>query len=139
MEKTKTTTTKVKKYIYAKGGRKSAVAQCRLIKGKGVFIVNGKDYKEYFPTIDLQETFTNPLRITNHEKDVDLIMKVAGGGFNGQVEACRHGISRALEILDAELRKVLKAEGFLKRDPRCKERKKPGLKRARRAPQWSKR
>lgn len=138
MEKTKPTT-KIKKYIYGKGGRKSAVAGCRLIKGKGVFTVNGKDYKEYFPTQDLQEVFTNPLRTTNHEKDVDLIIKTSGGGTMGQVEACRHGISRALEILDPELRKVLKAEGFLKRDPRSKERKKPGLRRARRAPQWSKR
>ncbi len=138
MEKSKTAI-KNKKYIYSRGGRKTAVAQCRLQKGKGKFLVNGLDYKEYFRTEHLQGIFLDPLRITNHLKDIELSLKAHSGGIGGQAEACRHAISRGLEILDGSLRPILKAEGFLKRDPRVKERKKPGLKRARRAPQWSKR
>ena len=138
MEKKKTINKK--KYIYAKGGRKSAVAQCRLFKnGKGKFLVNDKDYKEYFSTNELQEIFLSPLVLTGHDKDIDLSIKTQGGGIKGQLGACRHAVSRALEGLDNTLRPALKAEGFLRRDPRVKERKKPGLKRARRAPQWSKR
>ena len=136
MEKEKT---KNKKFLYARGGRKTAIAQCRLLKGKGSFSVNGLDYKDYFRTEFLQGIFLSPLVVSNHLKDVDLSMKAHGGGIKGQAGACRHAIARALELLDPQLRPVLKAEGFLKRDPRVKERKKPGLKRARRAPQWSKR
>jgi len=137
MEKPKKT---IKRYIYAKGGRKTSISQCRLFKnGKGEFTVNGKDYKEYFPGDSLQGTFLAALEITGHRKDVDISIKVHGGGKNSQAGACRHSIARALEIGDGELRPQLKAEGFLRRDPRVKERKKPGLKSARRAPQWSKR
>lgn len=136
----KKTTKQDQKYTYAKGGRKTAVAQCKLIKsGKGEITVNGKKFTEYFPVPDMQEMITMPLTITNHAKDVNVALKVHGGGKIGQAEACRHSIARALEVLEGELRPVLKAEGFLKRDPRSKERKKPGLRRARRAPQWSKR
>lgn len=136
----KTTAVKKDKYIYAKGARKTSVAQVRLFKsGKGEITVNGKKSTEYFPTEVQQTAILSPLKLTNHDKNVDLDIKTSGGGMNSQAEACRHGIARALEILDKELRPSLKAEGFLTRDPRVKERKKPGLRRARRAPQWSKR
>jgi small subunit ribosomal protein S9 len=141
MEKEKTTIApKGKRYIYGKSGRKTSTCQCRLYKkGSGKITVNDKDWKEYFPTENLQIIITNALAATGHEKDVDLSLKVHGGGKHSQAEASRHGMSRALELMDGELRPVLKAAGYLKRDPRVKERKKPGLKRARRAPQWSKR
>ena len=139
MSEDKKTTTK-KKYIYGKGGRKTAVAQVRLYeKGKGSIEVNGKKLKEYFKTAELQRVVVSPLKLTDHDKDVDITINTHSGGQQGQADACRHGISRALVLLDKELRPVLKAEGFMKRDPRVKERKKPGLKGARRAPQWSKR
>lgn len=129
-----------KKYIYAKGARKTSVAQVRLYqKGKGNFTINGKDYKEYFQTPFLQRIFLESLSLTSHTKDIDLDIKVHSGGINSQTEACRHGIARALVKMDETLKSALKAEKFLTRDPRVKERKKPGLKRARRAPQWSKR
>ena len=143
-EKKKTTTAKVirnkDEYIYAKGGRKTAVAQVRLfLGGKGEITVNGLDYKIYFPTLVMQNNLTSPLALSNREKTVNLSLKVSGSGKSSQSEAARHAISRALEKVDKELRPALKAQGFLTRDPRVKERKKPGLKRARRAPQWSKR
>lgn len=139
MPEEKKITTK-KKYIYAKGGRKTATAQIRLFEnGKGSIEVNGKKLKEYFRTADLQRVVLSPLVLTNHIKDLDFTIKTHSGGQQGQAGACRHGISRALVLLDKELRPALKAEGFMKRDPRVKERKKPGLKRARKAPQWSKR
>lgn len=131
---------KSKKFIYGKGARKTAVAQVRLyVKGKGAFTVNGKPFDQYFPTENLQKTFLAALNIANQQKDVDIDVKVHSGGLASQAEACRHGLSRALVELDSALRPALKAQGFLTRDPRVKERKKPGLKRARRAPQWSKR
>ncbi len=139
MSEEQKTTTK-KKFFYAKGARKTAVAQVRLYpKGKGEFKVNGKPYNEYFKTQVLQENFLASLKVAGHEQDVDLDVKVHSSGIVAQSEACRHGIARALLLLDETLRPVLKAEGYLKRDPRVKERKKPGLRRARRAPQWSKR
>ena len=125
--------------ITAKGARKTANCNARMTKGKGEIIINGKALNLYFPRLDLQETVLKPLRLTGHEKNLDLSLKVKGGGQVAQAGACRHAISRALEILDPELRAALKAEGFMTRDPRVKERKKPGLRRARRAPQWSKR
>lgn len=129
-----------KKYIYGKGARKSSVAQVRLYeKGKGSIEVNGLKLKEYFKTQALQDVLVSPLKLTNHLKDLDATIKVHSGGQQGQADACRHAISRALVLLDKELRPALKAEGFLTRDPRVKERKKPGLKRARKSPQWSKR
>ena len=132
--------TKTKKYIYAKGARKSSTAQARLYAGgKGGVEVNGLKLKEYFKTQALQDVFLSPLKLTSHLKDLDVTVKVHSGGQQGQADACRHAISRALILLDKELRPALKAEGFLTRDPRVKERKKPGLKGARKAPQWSKR
>lgn len=137
---TKAAAVKKDKYIYAKGARKTSVAQVRLYQGgKGEITVNGKKSIEYFPTEVEQTVILSPLKLTGHDKDVDLDIKTCGGGMNSQAEACRHGIARVLEILDKELRPALKAAGFMTRDPRVKERKKPGLRRARRAPQWSKR
>lgn len=129
-----------KKYIYAKGARKSSVAQVRLYeKGKGNIEVNGLKLKEYFKTDQLQDIVLSPLKLSSHLKDLDVTIKVHSGGQQGQAGACRHALSRALTALDKELRPALKAEGFMTRDPRVKERKKPGLKRARKSPQWSKR
>ena len=135
---TKTTTSQ--EYIYAKGGRKTSVAQTRLfLNGKGEITVNDKPMTEYFPTEALQEIVLAPLKIANRVETVNITIKTHSGGIHSQAEATRHSLSRALIIVDPELRGALKAEGYLKRDPRVKERKKPGLKRARRAPQWSKR
>ena len=129
-----------KKYLYAVGRRKEASARVRVYpEGSGKIIVNGFDYKEYFPILASQLDMVSPLKVTGHDNDVDVEAKVVGGGKSGQVGAVRHGIARALLLLDLDLRPVLKVEGFLTRDPRVKERKKPGLRGARRAPQWSKR
>jgi len=127
-------------YLYAVGRRKTAVARVRLYKkGEGKITVNEKDYNKYFSTYELQQIILNPIEATGMKKELDFSIKVTGGGQKGQAEAARHGISRALVILEKDLRKTLKPFGYLKRDPRRKERKKPGLKRARRAPQWAKR
>lgn len=128
------------RYIYATGRRKKATARVRLYqKGKGNITVNKKDLKEYFPTTELQRCVKQPLVITGKTDNFNATVKVSGGGSRGQAEAVRHGIARALEKDDQELRIALKQAGFLKRDPRMKERKKPGLKKARRSPQWQKR
>lgn len=128
------------KFFYGRGGRKTASANVRIyLKGKGEIIVNGLDFKTYFPTKHLQDIVLKPLVLTNHEKNTTVSIHVVGGGKQGQAEASRHGIARALEQLNPDLRPAMKAEGLMTRDPRVKERKKPGLKRARRAPQWSKR
>lgn len=128
------------KYFYGRGGRKTATSRVRLfLKGKGEITVNGLKFAEYFPTLDMQNTVLQPLVLTGHDKNTNLDIKVAGGGKIAQSAAVRHGIARALVALNSELRPALKAEGLLTRDPRVKERKKPGLKRARRAPQWAKR
>jgi small subunit ribosomal protein S9 len=127
-------------YVQAVGRRKSAVARTRLIhNGSGEFVVNEKPYDVYFPTPELKRCITDPLEAVGMEKTLNISIKVQGGGPRGQAEACRHGISRALLHLEEEYRKTLKPLGFLRRDPREKERKKPGLKRARRGPQWAKR
>lgn len=141
MAKEKTRETKEsRKYIYAIGKRKTAVAQVRLFaKGKGEVTINSKKSTEFLPDFELQGKILSPLKLVGLDKKVDILVLVKGGGKRGQAEAIRHGIARALEKLDKELRKNLKVAGFLKRDARIKERKKPGLKRARRAPQWSKR
>lgn len=129
-----------KPYIYTVGRRKSAVARVRIVKnGTGIIIVNGKEYMKYFPYFEYQQMVFSPLQATGFEKNIDISVKVQGGGTRSQAEAVRHGISRGLILSDESLRKVLKPLGFLRRDPREKERKKPGLKRARRAPQWQKR
>jgi small subunit ribosomal protein S9 len=128
------------KYFYGRGGRKTAIARVRIfLKGKGEIIVNDLPMTEYFPTKDLQDTVLRPLVITDHDKNTNVTVRVVGGGKIAQSSAVRHGLSRALVLLNPDLRPALKAEGFLTRDPRVKERKKPGLKRARRAPQWAKR
>lgn len=127
-------------YLYAVGRRKKSIARVRLFKkGEGKITINEKPSDEYFPTMELKQIIKQPLEKVGMLKDLDFSVKVAGGGVRGQAEATRHGIARALLVLDKDLRTTLKPEGFLKRDSRRKERKKPGLKRARRAPQWQKR
>lgn len=123
----------------AVGRRKSAAARVRLSLGQGQITVNGKSLKEYFNYFDWQEMIIAPLKVLGKEKDLDVSVKVAGGGIKGQIMAIRHGIARALVDWNEDFRKTLKSQGFLTRDARVKERKKPGLKKARRAPQWRKR
>jgi small subunit ribosomal protein S9 len=130
----------VGRYIRAIGRRKKSIASIRLFKnGKGEIIVNEKEYKSYFPVLEYQRSIEAPLEATGNSKAFNFTVKVQGGGVKGQAEAVMLGIARALVILDPELKKSLKKPGYLTRDPRKKERKKPGLKGARRAPQWSKR
>jgi len=132
--------TQAKQYVFAVGRRKRAVALIRLFeKGKGEIIINNKQAKDYLPDLELQKIITEPLNLVNLDKKIDLSIIVKGGGKKGQAEAIRHGIARALEKSNKDLRKTLKVAGFLTRDSRIKERKKPGLKRARKAPQWAKR
>jgi len=135
------TTPKLKeKYIYAVGKRKRAIAQVRLFpKGKGEIMINNKKSEQYLPDYELQEIIQAPLKLVDLDKKVDLSILVRGGGKRGQAEAIRHGVARAIQLFNEGTHKTLKVAGFLKRDARIKERKKPGLKRARRAPQWAKR
>lgn len=121
------------------GRRKSSIARVRLVEGKGNITVNGKDINEYFGEETLRVIVKQPLTVTNTLTKFDVIAKVQGGGFSGQAGAVRHGIARALNEANVEYRPVLKSNGFLTRDPRMKERKKYGLKKARKAPQFSKR
>jgi small subunit ribosomal protein S9 len=127
-------------YTYALGRRKRSIAQVRLftVGGKGVMTVNGKPSSVYFPVFAQQAALVAPLKTVGLE-DCDADITVKGGGLTGQSEAVRLGISRALIIINEGYRKPLKAEGFLMRDPREKERKKPGLKKARKGAQWAKR
>lgn len=129
---------KAKKYFYGVGGRKTSKARVRLYKGKGELTINNKKAEEYL-TKSLVKLAKEPLLLTNTKDKFDIIIKVSGGGSRGQAEACRHGISRALVVFDNGLKLTLKKAGFLTRDPRAKERKKYGLKRARKAPQYRKR
>ena len=126
-------------YHYGTGRRKSSVSRVRLVPGNGNIIINGRNLDEYFGLETLKLIVRQPLNLTETLEKFDVICTVTGGGVTGQAGAIRHGISRALLQFDAELRPVLKAAGFLTRDPRMKERKKYGLKAARRAPQFSKR
>jgi len=127
-------------FLAAVGRRKTAVARVRLIKnGKGAITVNGKPMEEYFTVYELRNLVKAPLEVVGQAEAVDVSAKVLGGGMRGQAEAVRHGVSRALIQLNPTFRKSLKKLGYLTRDARKKERKKPGLKKARRAPQWSKR
>jgi small subunit ribosomal protein S9 len=129
-----------KRYYQGTGRRKTAVARVRLFPGSGEFVVNGKNATEYFGVRDLfQKELVRPLELTGNTTSFNVLAKVRGGGVAGQVTAVRHGIARALLDLNAELRPTLKKAGLLTRDPRMKERKKPGLKRARKRPQYTKR
>jgi small subunit ribosomal protein S9 len=129
-----------KKQYPATGRRKTSVARIRLIPGKGVVTVNGKSLDEYFGMELLKQEVKRPLVLTGNTDKFDVIARVSGGGFTGQAGALRQGIARALCLVDEETyRPILKNEGYLTRDPRMKERKKYGLKKARRASQFSKR
>lgn len=126
-------------YFQGTGRRKTAIARVRLVPGEGTFVVNGKPLDEYFGRDGLVERATAAFGVTNTVRRFNAMIKVQGGGVTGQVGAIAHGIARALLQVDAENRKLLRAAGLLTRDPRAKERKKPGLKRARKAPQFTKR
>ena len=126
-------------YYYGTGRRKNAIARVRLTAGKGKITVNGKSLDEYFGVETLKVIVKQPLTVTNTLSKYDVIASVTGGGYTGQAGAVRHGIARALNEANIEFRPVLKSNGFLTRDPRMKERKKYGLKKARKAPQFSKR
>jgi len=121
------------------GRRKEAVARVRLVEGTGQFHLNGRSLESYFPSRAHRMIVTEPLRVVGREKDFDVIARLDGGGVAGQAGALRHGIARALIELDVALRPDLKREGLLTRDAREKERRKYGLKKARKAPQYSKR
>ena len=121
------------------GRRKTSVARVRLVPGTGKIVINGRDIDNYFGLETLKTIVRQPLNLTETLAAYDVLVNVYGGGFTGQAGAIRHGISRALLQADAEYRPALKKAGFLTRDPRMKERKKYGLKKARKAPQFSKR
>lgn len=123
----------------ATGRRKEAVARVRLAPGTGLFDVNGRSLEEYFPSRSQRMIVTAPLRKVEMDKQFDVIATIVGGGSNGQAGALQHAIARALVEADVSLRGLLKKEGFLRRDAREKERRKYGLKKARKAPQYSKR
>lgn len=130
-----------KNYIPAVGKRKSAIARVRILHDKVndiKIVINDKDYKDYFNYFEWQESLLKPLRVVGKDK-LAISVRVKGGGPQGQLDAIKHGIARALLIMDENFRASLRKEGLLTRDARIKERKKPGLKKARRAPQWSKR
>ncbi len=128
------------KYYKAVGRRKTSTCVVRLQeKKKGEFLINERKLSEYFPSFDLQETVMEPLSFLDYKDKFFVSVKVRGGGVRSQAEAIRHGISRALVNFDDNLKKRLKSTRFLTRDPRMRERKKPGLRRARRSPQWRKR
>jgi small subunit ribosomal protein S9 len=123
----------------ATGRRKESTARVRLKPGTGRFELNGRTLEDYFPTRAHRMIVAEPLRLVDREKDFDVVARIEGGGVNGQAGALRHGIARALLEVDPEYRPLLKAEGMLTRDSREKERRKYGLKKARKAPQYSKR
>ena len=128
-----------KTQYYGTGRRKKSVARVRLLPGEGKIIINDRDIDDYFGLETLKVIVRQPLVLTETMGKFDVMCNVVGGGLSGQAGAIRHGIARALVKADEELRPVLKKAGFLTRDPRMKERKKYGLKKARRAPQFSKR
>ena len=131
--------TSSKPYFYGTGRRKKSVARVRIVPGTGVITVNKKDVNEYFGLETLNLIINQPFEATGTQGKFDIIANVNGGGLSGQAGAIRHGLSRALVQADESYKAALKAAGFLTRDPRMKERKKYGLKAARRAPQFSKR
>lgn len=130
----------IDEFIYTVGRRKTATAQVRVYKnGDGSIIVNNQKMEEYFPGEELFSIVLQPLKLTGLAKDLKISVITKGGGKKAQATAIRHGLARALEKINTELRPSLKSKGWLTRDARKKERKKPGLKKARRAPQWGKR
>ena len=131
--------TSAKPYFYGTGRRKSSVARVRLVPGTGDITINGKNIDEYFGLETLKLIVNQPFGVTSTAGKFDIICTVKGGGLSGQAGAIRHGLARALLQADETYRPLLKKAGFLTRDPRMKERKKYGLKGARRAPQFSKR
>ena len=128
-----------KPYFYGTGRRKNSVARVRVYSGTGKIIINDRDIYDYFGLETLKLIVRQPLVVAGVEGKFDIVVRVSGGGVSGQAGAIRHGLSRALLVYDENLRPELKKAGFLTRDPRMKERKKYGLKAARRAPQFSKR
>jgi len=126
-------------YFYGTGRRKTSVAQVRLIPGEGAIVINGVPYEERFPRLEHRQTILKPLLVTDNIGKFNVIVKVAGGGISGQGGAISHGISRALVRANENFKPVLRESGLLTRDSRVKERKKAGLKRARKAPQYTKR
>ncbi|MDD7773107.1 MAG: 30S ribosomal protein S9 [Eubacteriales bacterium] len=131
--------TSAKPYFYGTGRRKSSIARVRLYPGSGKITINGRDIDEYFGLETLKLVINQPFGVTNTVGKYDIVANVKGGGISGQAGAIRHGVSRALLLADDSYRTLLKKAGFLTRDPRMKERKKYGLKAARRASQFSKR
>ena len=131
--------TSAKPYFYGTGRRKKSVARVRLYPGTGSITINGRDVDDYFGLETLKLIMNQPFDVTNSMGKYDVVANVVGGGISGQAGAIRHGIARALLVADETTRGALKAAGLLTRDPRMKERKKYGLKAARRAPQFSKR
>lgn len=128
------------RYIEAVGRRKTAIARVRITpEGRTSYVVNERTLDNYFPIRELIETIENPLKVAQLEQKFTVSAKITGGGQTSQAQALRHGIARALVKYDEKLRTALKGPGYLKRDARVKERKKFGLRKARRAPQWSKR
>ena len=131
--------TSAKPYFYGTGRRKKSIARVRLYPGTGVITINGRDIDDYFGLETLKLIVNQPFGTTDNLGKFDIVATVNGGGISGQTGAIRHGVARALLNVDPNYRSALKAAGFLTRDPRMKERKKYGLKAARRAPQFSKR
>ena len=131
--------TSAKPYFYGTGRRKKSTARVRILPGTGVITINGRDIDDYFGLETMKLIVNQPFGVTGTEGKFDIIANVRGGGFSGQAGAIRHGVAKALLQADETFRPALKKAGFLTRDPRMKERKKYGLKAARRAPQFSKR
>ena len=131
--------TSAKPYFYGTGRRKKSVARVRVYPGTGAITINGRDINEYFGLDTMNLIVNQPFEVTGNVGKYDIVANVTGGGFSGQAGAIRHGLARALVLADEANKPALKAAGFLTRDPRMKERKKYGLKGARRAPQFSKR
>jgi small subunit ribosomal protein S9 len=139
MAKEETSTTKKVRYFEGIGRRKTAVARVKIVPGGSEFLVNGMALEKFFPMPRLKVTALAPIQNLKLEDKFSVNAKVSGGGIKAQAEAIRHGLARALVVYKPELKKLLRAFGYLTRDPRMVERKKYGLKKARRAPQWSKR
>ena len=127
------------RYFYGTGRRKTAIAQVRLTPGNGAIVINGTPYEELFSRFEHRRTVLQPLLVTESTSKYNVVVKVAGGGITGQSGAISHGIARALIRANESFRPILRQNGLLTRDSRMKERKKPGLKRARKAPQYTKR